>query len=121
MDARNGKIVATITWVGGSDQVWFNPGDNRFYLAASGMTSTGTSSGTPTPVLGLIDASTDTWLFNVATSTGAHSVAVDTSNNHAFVPLRAATSPPFGIGNRRVRLTRHESEPSAMTPNTTGV
>ncbi len=98
MDARNGKIVATITQVGGSDEVWFNPGDDRFYLAASGMTSTGTSSGTPTPVLGVIDASTNTWLFNVATSAGAHSVAVDASNNHAFVPLRAATSPPSGLG-----------------------
>jgi hypothetical protein len=98
IDALNGKILTTVTQVGGSDEVWFNPGDDRFYLAASGMTSTGTSSGTPTPVLGVIDAGTNTWLFNVPTSVGAHSVAVDPSNNHAFVPLRAGPSPLPGAG-----------------------
>lgn len=103
MDARDGSTVATITQVGGSDEVWYNPGDDRFYLAASGMTSTGTSTGTPTPVLEVIDAKDSTWLFIVATSVGAHSIAVDPSSNHAFVPLRVATTPPtppagLGIG-----------------------
>lgn len=98
MNALTGGIIKTITQVGGSDEVWFNPGDNRFYLAASSMTSNGLSSGTPTPVLGVIDASTNTWLFNIPTSVGAHSVAADSANNHVFVPLRTGASPLPGAG-----------------------
>src|SRR2546422_5717182 len=50
LDALTGATVATITQVGGSDQVWFNRGDDRYYLAARGMTP---------PVLGVIDAETN--------------------------------------------------------------
>ncbi len=80
MDARTGAILATITQVGGSDQVWFNPGDKRFYLAARSMPGG--------PVLGVIDAETNTWLTNVPTGPNAHSVAADPINNHIFVPLK---------------------------------
>jgi DNA-binding beta-propeller fold protein YncE len=89
MDAQTGHIIATITQVGGSDQVWFNPGDNRYYLAARGMTSNGLKSGTPTPVLGVIDAETNTWVTNVPTGTNSHSVAADPVTNRIFVPLRS--------------------------------
>jgi hypothetical protein len=80
LDARTGDTVATITQVGGSDEVWFNKGDNRYYLAARGMTP---------PVLGVIDADTNSWLANVPTGANSHSVAADRKNNHVFVPLRA--------------------------------
>ena len=36
-DARSGAILKVITQVGGSDEVWFNPGDKRFYVAARSM------------------------------------------------------------------------------------
>jgi len=88
MNARDGATVATITQVGGSDEVWFNPGDDRYYLAARGMTSNGLSSGTPTPVLGVIDAEDNEWITNIPTGPNAHSVAADPINNHIFVPLR---------------------------------
>jgi hypothetical protein len=90
MNANTGHIVATITQVGGSDQVWFNPGDNRYYLAARGMTSDGTKTGRPTPVLGVIDAETNTWITNVPTGTNSHSVAADPESNKIFVPLRSS-------------------------------
>ncbi len=93
MDARTGAIVATIMQVGGSDQVWFNPGDKRYYLAARGMTSNGLKSGTPTPVLGVIDATTNTWIANVPTGPNAHSVAANPINNEVFVPLKG-----LGVG-----------------------
>jgi hypothetical protein len=81
IDGTSGAILATITQVGGVDEIWYNPGDDRYYLAARDM---------PTgPVLGVIDAKTNLWLQNVATNTNSHSVAVDPSNNHAFVPLQA--------------------------------
>ncbi len=34
MDARNGHIVKVVHGVGGSDEGWFNKGDDRYYLAA---------------------------------------------------------------------------------------
>ncbi|MGA8764980.1 MAG: hypothetical protein WB562_19070 [Candidatus Sulfotelmatobacter sp.] len=83
IDGTSGKILATITNVGGVDEVWYNPGDNRYYLAARDM---------PTgPVLGVIDAKTNTWLVNVVTNSNSHSIAVDSTNNHVFVPLQAGT------------------------------
>jgi hypothetical protein len=81
INGTSGKILATITQVGGVDEIWYNPGDNRYYLAARDM---------PTgPVMGVIDAATNLWLQNVVTNTNSHSVAVDPGNNHAFVPLQA--------------------------------
>jgi hypothetical protein len=80
IDGTSGAQIAQITNVGGVDEVWYNPGDNRYYLAARDM---------PTgPVMGVIDAKTNTWLVNVTTNSNSHSIAVDPSNNHAFVPLQ---------------------------------
>jgi len=70
-----------ITTVGGVDETWYNPGDNKYYLAARDMPNG--------PVMGVIDAATNTWLENVATGANSHSIAVDPSTNHAFVPLQA--------------------------------
>jgi hypothetical protein len=33
----SGKILTTITQVGGVDETWFNSGDNRYYLPARDM------------------------------------------------------------------------------------
>jgi len=88
MDDTNGDIVATITQVGGSDEVWFNKGDNRYYLAASNCGSFCNG-----PVLGVIDAETNEWIENVPTATGAHSVAVNPRNNHVFVPRGPVSGP----------------------------
>jgi len=85
MDARTGAIVAIISQVSGADQVWYNPGDKHYYVAARNN---------PTgPVLGIIDAMTDTWIQNVTTGMNAHSVAANPINNEIFVPLRG-----MGIG-----------------------
>jgi hypothetical protein len=81
IDGTSGKILATIDKVGGVDEVWYNPGDNRYYVAARDMPNG--------PVMGVIDAKTNTWLQNVSTNSNSHSIAVDSSNNHAFVPLQA--------------------------------
>ncbi len=81
IDGTSGAILATITNVGGVDETWYNPGDNRYYLAARDMPAG--------PVMGVIDAKTNQWLQNVATNANSHSIAVDPSNNHAFVPLQS--------------------------------
>ena len=87
MDARNGRIVRAFHQVGGSDEVWFDPAHQAYYLAASSMTSNGLASGTPAPVLGVISARGDRWLGNVPTAASAHSVAADPVNGHVFVPI----------------------------------
>ena len=81
IDGSSGAILATIDNVGGVDETWYNSGDNRYYLAARDM---------PTgPVMGVIDAKTNQWLVNVPTNANSHSIAVDPSTNHVFVPLQA--------------------------------
>lgn len=87
LDATTGAVVTTIPKVGGADEVWFDPSNQRFYVAANGWTTTGIVGGTPAPVLGVIDATTLTWLQNVPTDRNSHSVAADPVTNHVFVPL----------------------------------
>jgi hypothetical protein len=73
--------IATINNVGGVDEVWYNPGDNKYYLAARDML--------PFPVMGVIDAKTNLWLANFQVNTNAHSIAVDPKTNHVFMPQQA--------------------------------
>ncbi len=68
---------------GGVDEIWYNPGDNKYYLAARDL-PTGAA-------MGVIDAATNQWLVNFPTGSNSHSVAVDPSTNHAFVPMQAGT------------------------------
>jgi hypothetical protein len=84
IDLRNGHVVATFPQVGGSDEVWFNRGDNHYYLAARDNT-TG-------PVLGTIDADPPSFDNNAATTANAHSVAADPIFNNVFVPLTAGAA-----------------------------
>jgi hypothetical protein len=81
INGTTGKIIAEITNVGGVDEIWYNPGDNKYYVAARDMPNG--------PVLGVIDAGTNTWLVNVTTNANSHSVSADPSNNHVFVPMQS--------------------------------
>ncbi|MFY9845098.1 MAG: hypothetical protein ACLP0H_14330 [Terriglobales bacterium] len=81
INGTTGAILTQIYNVGGVDETWYNPGDNKYYLAARDMPNG--------PVLGVIDAGTNLWLQNAATGSNSHSVAVDPNNNHVFVPLQA--------------------------------
>jgi hypothetical protein len=67
--------------VGGVDETWYNPGDNKYYLAARDML--------PTAQMGVIDAKTNQWLVNMPTGSNAHSISVDPVTNHVFVPLQS--------------------------------
>ena len=81
INGTTGQIITEITNVGGVDEIWYNPGDNNYYTASRDMPNG--------PVLGVIDAGTNTWLVNVPTNTNSHSVAADPSNNHVFVPMQS--------------------------------
>src|SRR5262249_12264971 len=50
MDAKNGDIDRNVFGVGGSDEVWFNSGDGRYYTASRANPQG--------PVLGVINART---------------------------------------------------------------
>jgi len=88
LDKKNTKInvIEVIQQVGGGDQVWFNPGDGRFYV-------TGLDKTTPTGVqsLGVINAQTSDWLQNVPDVRGKNPAALP-ENNHIFtiVQINAA-------------------------------
>jgi hypothetical protein len=107
LDVSTGA-VDMVLGVGAGDEVWFNSGDGNYYAASSGsplrpLPAAAAAQGAA--VLGVIDANDKNLIqlvptFNVpAVGTGnsstehpagtAHSVAVDASNNHIFVPLAA--------------------------------
>lgn len=91
MDAKSGAIDSRIPGVGGSDEVWFNPGDGHYYTASRNNPGG--------PVLGVIDAEDQTLLqvvptFNTPATAPtprgtAHSVAANPRNNHVLVALPA--------------------------------
>ena len=82
LNALNGDVLNTITQIPGADEVWYNSGDGRFYAA---------SNTPPTPVVGVIDAATNTFLEAVPSGPAAHSVAALRENNHVFVPIGPPT------------------------------
>ena len=82
MNLRHPGAPVTIAEGGGSDEVWFNPGDDKYFLAS-------TRSG-----LRIIDAITNTWIGSVDTGPGAHSVAADPVTNQIYVPIAANPKDP---------------------------
>ena len=86
---RTQTPIANIT---GSDEVWFNEGDNRYYTGSS--RDCGLQAGCPTggAVLGVIDAATNKLIEKVPQSSNSHSVAADAKRNFIFVPQAAPAS-----------------------------
>jgi hypothetical protein len=70
------KVIPQVT---GSDEVAFDPTNNLHFLAARDNPGG--------PVLGIIDGLTDSWLQNLPTTPGDHSVAVDPIIGEVFVPF----------------------------------
>ena len=77
IDKWTGKILVDFN-APNVDEVWFNPGDNRYYGASSASQA-----------LTVIDAATMTLVQNAETGVGTHSVAADPVTNHIFVPVAA--------------------------------
>jgi hypothetical protein len=85
LNAADGKVVSTITQIGGGDEDWYNPGDGRFYFTSA-------DKGTP-PVdsLGVVDAQTGAWLQNVPDPGGRQAAALP-ENNHIFTLVRVSAA-----------------------------
>ena len=86
-----GQILATIPNESGPDMVWFNPGNNHYFLARS-------NAGSGRQSLGIIDAGTrvaDTGINNFGPVNNppsdphpnAHSVAADSVTGNTFFPI----------------------------------
>ena len=82
LDDRTNTIT-TIPGQGGSDEVWFNPGDGHYFLAES--------SNSPAQ-LGIIDSRNLEVDQDIKTGASAHSVAADPEANQAYVPIKGGTA-----------------------------
>ncbi|HEY5348554.1 MAG TPA: hypothetical protein VIJ64_02445 [Candidatus Lustribacter sp.] len=80
INAVTGATINTINTVGGCDEAWYNPTANRFYAACS-------NNKIPGPVVAVTDGN-GALISTFATSTGAHSVAVDPTNDNVYVPTQ---------------------------------
>lgn len=99
LDRTNGNKFATLN-AGGGDQIAYDSGNNRYYLAASRWTASGLSSGASCsaaspciPRLTIIDAGTRSIVSMLQSGNNAHSVAVDASTHRAFLPYSSSTAP----------------------------
>jgi hypothetical protein len=89
------KNYANIANIVGSDEVWFNKGDGRYYTASNRNCKTVgpcPTPGTQAAVLGVIDG-TSVLIETIPQSSGSHSVAADSKRNRIFVPQSA----PFAV------------------------
>jgi hypothetical protein len=75
------KHFANIGGITGSDEVWFNAGDERYY--------TGSNRQLGGAVLGVINAESNLLIETIPQSSASHSVAADSKRNHIFVPQAA--------------------------------
>ncbi len=91
---------AQVGGITGSDEVWFNKGDNRYYTASNNAIKPA-GSRLRGSVLGVIDG-TSVLIETIPTSSGSHSVAADSKRNLIFVPqvyTSAPTAIPLGDQN----------------------
>ena len=86
---KNSTLIQNIT---GSDEVWYNAGDRRYYTGSSRDCGTGGTcpdAGPPAfpglAQLGVIDA-TSVLIEKIPQSSGSHSVAANSKRNRIFVP-----------------------------------
>ncbi len=90
--SRNSASISGIT---GSDEVWFNWGDWRYYTGSS--RACGLAAGCPAPlggaVLGVIDGHSNLLIETIPQSQNSHSVAADPRLNRIYVPQVA----PFAV------------------------
>jgi hypothetical protein len=87
------RVQTPIANITGSDEVWFNKGDNRYYTGSS--RDCGLAAGCPNggAVLGVIGAETNLLIEKIPQSSNSHSVAADSKRNLIFVPEVA----PFAV------------------------
>ena len=86
INERNGDLVRSLAGLNGNDEVWYNPGNNHYFLAGSNHNLALPTLG---PILGVVDQKPDTIDEDAspATAAGSHSVAADPVFNQVYVPV----------------------------------
>ena len=86
LDARTGRTLKMITQVGDEDEVWYDPGTNRYYFAhrkSGAAEATSAQSG----AIGVVDAAGDAFVADIPMEgAGVHSVAVNARTNTSLYP-----------------------------------
>jgi len=87
----------------GSDEVWYNSGDNRYYTGSSracgkaaGCNPVAPSRAPAGAALGVVDAKTNFLIEKIPASSNSHSVAADSKRNLIFVPQVAPNTVVLG-------------------------
>jgi hypothetical protein len=88
------KNYSHIAGVTGSDEVWFNSGDQRYYTGSSANRV----NNVVTPVLGVIDG-TSVLVETIPQGSSSHSVAADCIRNRIYVPQAAPFVSPSMPGD----------------------
>src|SRR5499426_3056822 len=95
INLNTGAIIGKLAGEAGADEVWFNPGNNQYFLASGNhLTAVG---GSPTPILGVVDASGKRSDSSPTSAVGSHSVAADPVKDQVYVPINSGTGAASGI------------------------
>jgi hypothetical protein len=95
INLNTGSVIGTLAGEAGADEVWYNPGDNHYFLGSGNhLTAVG---GSTAPILGIVDATGKREDSSVATGVGSHSVAADPVANQVYVPINSTTGAASGI------------------------
>jgi len=91
INAKNSANSLNVGGITGSDEVWYNSGDRRYYLGASracglGFVTTGGACPAGGAALGVVDARTNLLIEKIPQGSNSHSVAADSKRNRIFVP-----------------------------------
>src|SRR5215471_8136223 len=87
MNLNSGAIIGKLPGEAGADEVWFNPGNNQYFLGnGNHLTAVG---GAPAPILGVVDATGKRPDFSPTSAVGSHSVAADPVQNQVYVPINS--------------------------------
>jgi hypothetical protein len=87
INLNSGAIIGTLAGEAGADEVWFNPGDNQYFLGnGNHLTAVG---GGHAPILGVVDSTGKRPDFSPSTAVGSHSVAADPVKNQVYVPINS--------------------------------
>lgn len=88
--STNGSLIANISNISGIDQVAYDSVASLWYASTYQMTSDGRSDGSPAPVVGVVNASTNTLVQTIVTdNVTAHSVTYDVNSGAMIVPVKA--------------------------------
>ncbi len=85
--SHTGSLVATVPGLGGTDELWYDPASNSYYV-------TGNNGTNGSRFFDVVSDSTNlvTQTVDLPITTSAHSIAVDSLDGDVFVPLAGSTA-----------------------------